>query len=143
MADLSITAANVAKVSGNVRHGTAGATITAGQAVYLDSATGTWKLAVVDGTGSPTTNTAGANGLGIALHGAASGQPITVQYDGVINPGGTVTVGVIYCCSPAAAGGIAPSADVSSVDNDYVSILGVGITASQIKLGILASGVVA
>lgn len=140
MADLSITAANVVRVSGNVRNGTAGATITAGKAVYFDSSTGTWKLAVVDGTGSPTANTSGANGLGIALNGASSGQPLTVQIDGVINPGGTVTVGTIYVCSAAAAGGIAPSADLSGVDNDLVSILGVGTSTSQITLGVLASG---
>lgn len=143
MADLTVTAANVAKVSGNVRHGTAGATITAGQVVYFDASAGTWKLAVADGIGAATAATAGSGGLGIALHGAASGQPLTVQYDGVINPGATVTVGVIYCASPATAGGIAPSADVSSLDNDYVTILGVGTTAAQITLGILASGVVA
>ena len=141
MADLSVTAANVARVSGNVRHGTAGATITAGQVVYLDTAAGTWKLAVCDGTGAATAVTSGSGGVGIALHGAASGQPLTIQYDGVINPGGTVTVGVIYVASAAAAGGIAPSADLSAVDNDYVTILGVGTTTSRITLGMLASGV--
>lgn len=112
MADLTITAANVAPYTGSygpsvLGRGTAGATITAGQAIYLDSATSTLKLADAD------SSTATAYGVGIALHAALSGQPLTYVYGGYYTPGATLTKGAFYCVS-ATAGGIAPSSDLTT-----------------------------
>lgn len=105
MVDLTITAASVAKGSNaTVENGTAGATITAGQAVYLDSATGTYKLADSNGTGTREVR-------GIALHGASSGQPLQVQRAGDITIGATMVAGTAYYLS-GTAGGIAPVADL-------------------------------
>lgn len=134
MADLTITAGNVATVSDAtiVRDRLAGATITAGQAVYLDTSANTWKLADNDNTAT----TAAASG--IALNGASSGQPLAVQTAGVINMGATVTVGTIYVLS-STAGGVCPTTDLGS--GDYVTIIGVGVTAANIKLGFSVSGV--
>jgi hypothetical protein len=109
MADLTITAASVAKSGTNTTEtGVAGATITAGQAVYLDSTTNTYKLT--------DCNLAGAKDFrGIALDGASSGQPLTVLTGGDITIGATMTAGLAYYAS-ATAGGICPYADLVSTD---------------------------
>lgn len=134
MADLTITATSVVQgASGiSVLDGILGASVTAGQSVYLDTAASTYKLA--DANASSTT----AQTAGIALNGGASGQPVKVLASGPITIGATVTVGTIYVQS-ATAGGIAPAADLAT--GHYVTILGVGISASQIQVGISKSGV--
>lgn len=106
MADLTITAASVIFVSGNKDIGVAGAAITAGQALYLDSATNTLKLAQCDGTAAE------ADCVGIALNAAGIGQTVVfAKNDAVINIGATTVKTTTYLVS-AAAGGIAPTADI-------------------------------
>lgn len=134
MADLTITAANVVSGANAVtRQGVAGATITAGQPLYQDSAD-SYAL-------KPARANAAATDLvvGIALHGAADGQPITYQSEGAINVGATLVVGTIYVLSAAAAGGIAPSGDLAS--GNYVTVLGVATAAGSLQMGINNSGV--
>jgi hypothetical protein len=88
MADLVITAANVLPGSSAViKEGTAGAAITAGQVVYADSATNTYKLADCN-----SATAAVRSPKGIALHAAASGQPIAILTSGLITIGATVAV---------------------------------------------------
>lgn len=133
MADLTITAAQVLPVSGyRSETRVAGATITAGQAVYRDSSQ-TWQLA--DGDAALT-----AAAAGIALNGASAGQPCQVQTGGTITlgAGAAPVVGETYCAS-LTAGGIAPDADI--LTGDFKTILGIGIGSDQVKLGILVSGV--
>ena len=130
MTDLSITAANVATVDGIVRHGTAGGTITAGMAVRFSSGE---LIAATD------TSAATAAVAGIALHAASDGQPLAYQETGTIDIGATVAIGKVYVVS--ASGGIAPIDDIAGTE--YVTIIGVGVTAANIKLGINASGVAA
>lgn len=134
MSDISVTAGSVLKYTGaTTENGTAGETVTAGQLVYKNSSqSNKFYKAQHDGTSSEATL------YGIALNGASDGQPLQVQTAGDVNPGGTVAVGTIYCVS-ATAGGIAPSADVST--GDYMSIFGVGTTSSKIHLHIYNSGV--
>lgn len=133
MADLTITAASVAKTAGTIQNGTAGATITAGQSLYLDSSAGTLKLLDADDTAATATF------AGIALNGGATGQPISyLAPGGTINPGATVTVGEIYVAS-GTAGGIAPEGDLAT--GDYVTIIGVGLTSSTMYLVGYSSGV--
>jgi hypothetical protein len=132
MADLTITAANVtAGALATTVTGTAGATITAGQLVYLDTSANTYKLADANAAASSVV-------AGVALHGAASGQPLTIQTSGTISIGATVAVGATYSISET-AGGIAAIADLGT--GTYISIVGVGATTSTIKLGILNSSV--
>jgi len=133
MAAISITAANVIKGSdAQTKSGIAGATITAGQSLYKEASTGQLKLADADSA------TAEVRVLeGIALHGASAGQPIQYQVAGDITIGGTVVTGTIYALGET-AGGIIPSADLSS--GEYVSIVGVAISASVIRLGIKSYG---
>lgn len=132
MADLTITAANVAAGANSTSvHGVAGATITAGQAVYLDSTTGTYKLCDANASGTASCD-------GIALNGAASGQPLKVLTEGLITIGGTVAVGTIYVVSET-AGGICPSTDLAT--GEYVSVIGVATTTGIINVHRLNSGV--
>lgn len=126
MADLSITATSVVWVSGNIdKSKNAGATITAGQAVYLDADTDTWKLC--DSDASAAVATFG----GIALHASASGQPLAVQTDGVITIGATLTQGNVYLTSDT-AGGIKPYEDVDA--DDYICVLGIAITTANLQI---------
>lgn len=133
MADVSVTAASVVpSTDTQVADGVAGATITAGQTVYLDSATSTYKLA--DANASSTT----AATVGIAMNGASAGQYLKVATTGTITPGFTVTTGEIYVQS-ATAGGIAPKADLAS--GHYPVIIGIGTSASLLKLSMFRGGV--
>lgn len=139
MADVSITAANVlAGANAKKRRGIAGATITAGQAVYEDSAdSNKFKLADCD------LSAAAAKCVGIALHGAASGQPLEiVEEDDDFTPGGTLSLSAggdtgVYVLS-GTAGGIAPMDDLAS--GDYPVILGVAKSASKMVLKIIRGG---
>lgn len=134
MSDVSITAANVIADSGaNITTGTAGATITAGQAVYRD-ANDSNKIKLADANASLTAATA----VGIALHGATAGQPISYMTSGTLTVGGTVAAGLIYVVS-ATAGGIAPSADLTT--GWYTHILGVGISTTKMTMGLQSAGV--
>jgi hypothetical protein len=110
MADLTVTAASVLWTSGTKQTGVAGATVTAGQAVYLDSSTSTLKLAQSDGTAAE------ADAVGIALHAAGSGQPLVYASQGaLINIGATTTKATTYMVATT-AGGVAPQADLVSTN---------------------------
>jgi len=76
--------------------------------------------------------------IGIALHGASSGQPIAFQTAGSITIGGTVVQGTVYLGSDG-AGGIRPAVDLNS--GDFTSVVGIATSAAAIKLGILNGGV--
>lgn len=138
MANLSITAANVIASSSAVirREYKAGATITAGQLVYLD-ANSVWQL--VDSDAAATGNA--VNDLrGIALNGAAANQPLSVctQDLGGFTVGATLTNGTTYYASTT-AGAIAN--DVPTT-NAYPTIVGVARSAALLVLNPTASGVV-
>ena len=137
MADLTVTAANVSLQDGKIGHGTAGATITAGRALYRDAADGNkLKLANADTAGTATV-------AGIALNSASSGQPVAYVTGGIYNAGATVAVGTVYVLSDAAAGGIAPVSDFATgSDGSTVSVIGVGVTSGRIDVSIHNSGAV-
>lgn len=136
MADLTITATSVVPGSNAVKEtGVALSTITAGQVVYRDPTT--LKFAPADANSATAAIRAA---YGIALNGAAAGQPVTVQTDGDITIGATLVVGVVYVLS-ATAGGIAPAADVA--DGDYVSVIGTPTSTTVLRLAIVQSGAVA
>ena len=130
MSALTITAASVAQGSNaNTSTGIAAVAITAGQVLYLNSSN---QLALADADLS----SAAAAVVGVALHGAASGQPITYQAGGDITIGATVTAGAIYVLG-ATAGAINPASDLTT--NWRTSIIGVAISASVIRLKIFNS----
>jgi hypothetical protein len=117
MADLSITAANVAQTGGEPsKKGIAADTITQGQALYKNTA-GALVRCDADVLAS-------AAFAGIALNAASSGQPVDYAPPGAtVNIGATTTKNTYYVVSTT-AGGIAPSADLAS--GDYITLLFVG-----------------
>lgn len=134
MADLSITAANVQPGAGaTIVHGTAGATVTAGQPVYADANdSNKWKPADADAS------EAAADVTGIALNNAADEQPLSIIKRGLLATGATTVKGTVYVLS-GTAGGICPAADLAS--GDWTTILGVGSDAvGGIQIHIHASG---
>ena len=134
MADITITAASVVPGgSATTIDGHAGATITAGQAVYRDPTTGRFLLADCD-----SATAAARSPIGIALNGAASGQPLEVLTRGAVTIGASITAGVAYYLSPT-AGGICPVADLSS--GDYPTIIGIAKSTTVLDVLIHESGV--
>jgi hypothetical protein len=132
MADITVTAANVVADAGaSIRSGTAGAAITAGQAVYVHT-DGTIRLARANAEAT-------ASLAGVALNDAAVGQPVSYIMRGTYTAGATVAAGTVYVLSAAAAGGIAPEADL--VNPNRVSLLGVGISATKIMVSRINTGV--
>src|SRR5262245_7735968 len=136
MPDLTITPTGVLKGSDATINAQSvfGETVTAGMVVYKKSTDGKWWKAQAD----TTPEEAGQGGLGVALNGGAVDQPAFVQTGGTITIGATVAVGLLYVVS-AAAGGIAPSADL--VTGNKVSLLGIGATATTLLLSVHVYGV--
>ena len=126
MADISVTAANVAPVSGPYADGVAAVAITAGQAVY-QLAAGTWGLAQRDGTQIE----AGLYGLGIALNTAGIGQPLKIGLAGSdVTCGGTVAVGTVYTLSATAGGWTADAA----ASTNYNSVFALGKSTTRLRM---------
>lgn len=133
MADVTVTPANVIAGAGaTTKNGTAGATVTAGQAVYLDGTDSKYKLA--DSNGAAALRSPD----GIALNGAANGQPLRVLTAGPVTIGATMTAGVAYYLSDT-PGGICPVADVGS--GEYSSLLGIATSTTVLNVDIQESGV--
>jgi len=136
MADISVTAASVlASSTALTASGVAGATITDGQTIYKDTANSN-VLKLADSNSTLLISTV----EGIALHGAASGQPVKYVYDDpTFTPGATLTVGQTYALS-STAGGIAPIADLTT--GDFPNVLFVAKSATTAVLKIVRGGVV-
>lgn len=141
MSALSVTAANVlAGANAKKKTGIAGATITAGQALYED-ASDSYKLKLADADLSA----AASNVVGIALHGASSGQPITYDYeDDDFTPGATLSLSAagdtgVYVLD-GTAGGICPFDDLAA--GDYPVILMVAKSTTKAVLKITRAGTV-
>lgn len=134
MSDLAITAANVLKGTGaQLGYGTAGAAITAGQALYIDTADSN-KLKLADADGASALRTC----VGLALNNVATGQPVTYQKAGELSLGSVLTQGKVYVLSDT-AGGIMPVEDLEA--GDYVCILGVAKSSSVLSMSIFNSGI--
>jgi len=141
--DLTITAANVVPSSSAlIKEATAGATIAAGQLVYLDTADldargiGKAKLTDCDSATALIRTCAG-----MAINSASSGQRVNyVEFDPALTIGGSQTANTILIASPT-AGGVAPAADLST--GEYLLVLGVVKTTTVIYFRApgLASGV--
>ena len=130
MAALSITAAQVLLAQGATKQVIFGATITAGQSLYFDAASGKWKLAQADGTAAE----AGADGYGIALCGGADGQQGVVALPGAkvtLGAGAAPVAGTVYGPGDA-AGSLCPPADLGASDKVLPLCIGVGSNAVKI-----------
>lgn len=132
MADLVITPASVVAGSNATRDtGTAGETIIAGKAVFLNAATSKWMLSDNNGTGTRQVK-------GIALNGASLNQPLSVLKDGDVTIGATLVPGTAYYLS-STPGGICPVADLAT-GMDSV-LIGLAKSASVLAVDIQDSGV--
>ncbi len=129
MAAISVTAANVIpSTSATIYTGTAGATITQGQPLYLDTTTSTYKLA------NALTNNPVA---GIALVGASNGQQMVLcSRDPNFTPGFTVTTGNVVLVGNV-AGQLNPYEDRAT--GWYVTSLGVMISTTRLNFYITGS----
>lgn len=132
-ADLSITAsAVVPSANAQINEATAGATITAGQLIYLDSTD-------LDTRSAPKAKLADCNSAtaavrsvaGIAINSASAGQRVSYVYKdtALVIASSGLTAGTIYGLS-ATAGGIAPSADFTT--GWYVSVVAVAKNTTTI-----------
>lgn len=134
MADIAITPANVLAGSGaSLVDGVAGATLQAGQVAYRDAAASNCKLA-----DSNAASPAARSPYGIALHGAALGQPVKLHRRGPITIGAVLVPGATYYLSDT-PGGICPAADVGS--GEYSVIVGIAKSASILDVEFHESGV--
>lgn len=136
MADISVTASAVVPTSTTViASGTAGETITAGQPVYADaSASNQLKKAA-------NTSAATASVVGIALNGASLNQPVDYAVSGDVTFNAALTAATCYVLG-SAAGGISSSADLdASINTRYGTVLGMSSSTTNLKVGIVASGV--
>lgn len=123
MANLVITAANVAPVNSNpaVAIGQAGAAMTAGQVAYRNPTDSKWYPADC----TTATKAGGSNTqLGVVLTTVAINQTATIFLPGQsIVIGATLTKGVTYVLSATANGGnICPASDL--VSTNYYTVLG-------------------
>lgn len=109
-----------------------GATIAAGNPLYLDPADGEYKLSDADLSEAA----AGATAIAITP-GVDGGLGIVATGGSIILVGTTMAVGTVYITSDT-AGGIRPVADVDS--GDWVTILGTAASATQLDLAITVTG---
>ena len=139
MADIAITAANVlGSVNARFSQQKAGVAINAGQAVYLDTASGTVKLAKANGAAPINTI------FGIAAENAAINQPILIiTSDTLLAIGGTIAAGVVVWLSAVNAGGLnaTPADDVSGGSMTRI-VLGIGMGANSILFSPITGGVI-
>lgn len=134
MADVTYTSTAVVLTSGPAPISVqVGATVTAGQPLYFDASTQRWLPA--------TANTAaGAAASAVALSGASTGQYTMAALPGsVITYGSGLTKGVVLFVSGAAAGGLAPFADL--VAGKYISVVGVPTSTTALIFNPIVSGV--
>ena len=132
MADISITAsAVVPSANAVIKHTTAGATLTAGQLIYLDTAD-------LDANGIGKAKLSDANGAaalrvvdGITVGSASAGQPIAyTNYDSALAIAASgLTTNQILILSDT-PGGICPSADLGT--GEYLSVVAVVKSATTI-----------
>jgi hypothetical protein len=133
--DLAITASQViAGRDAEYFQGTAGATLVAGQAVYLENLSQQLKLSASD-AGSAVK----AVVKGITLHGASDGQPCRIITSGTLDVGAAAApaVGMEYVASDT-PGGICERDEIQV--GWYTTIIGVGGENHTLLLSIFPSG---
>jgi len=130
MAAISVTATGVIPGSNaQLAQARAAATITAGQAVYLDA---TGKLNLAANNAALT-----AAAVGIALNGGAVNQVVDYVMKGQYTAGATLVQGQPYYVGTA--GGIIPVDDIAG--GEYMTLLGHALSTTVIDVTIKATGV--
>lgn len=138
MPDYTVTAASVlSSIGASSKTGVAGATITAGQYLYVDTANDN-VLKLADANGNALQRVV----AGVALHGSASGQPIKyTSVDPDFTPGfTTAATGDIVILASDNAGAAAPASDATS--GDYVTVVGVMSSSTKMNLKSTPAGAI-
>ncbi len=131
MAAISVTAASVAPGTDcSIVNGTAGATITAGMPLYVDTANSN-VLKPCDADASDLASTV----AGISLHAALTGQPIAYANAGRVTFNAVLVAGKAYVAGGTVAGDINPIADLTT--NWRTSLLGIAYSTTSLRLQIL------
>ena len=135
MADVSVISSSVAPLNASttIVRGTAGAAVSAGQAVFADP-TANYLIKPAQANSQTPAN----NVVGIAVDTAAAGQPIAYASAGDIQFNAAFTQAGVYMLSAANPGGIAPTSDL--VTGNYATLLGIAISPSVLRLGITLTG---
>lgn len=130
MPAITITPANVQPTATTqMRTVTLGSAVTAGQAVYKDAATQTYKLADADSAASALVE-------GITLGAGDIGQKCVIATGGDIDIGATLAVGEPYFLHTT-AGGIGVRSELLA--GDFPSFIGHATAADNLKLAIANS----
>jgi hypothetical protein len=134
MATLTLPTTVIPGAGAKSFEGNANVVIAQGQAVYRDTATRQYKLAQ-----SNAAATAVFAGIAMNSSGAAGG-PVDIQNDGIIGGcSGLPAIGEILVLSDTVAGDLMPETDLTT--GDYVSVVAVVISATQIQLCVLNTGI--
>lgn len=139
MADVTVTAASVvpgdyAVIEMAYKYGDTTAA-TAGQPVYLDDTTMTWKRADANDTLAISGGVSGR--VGFILNGTANGQPANVLVEGDLVTNAVLTAGEVYVLS-STVGRFAPVADLTA--GMYAVVLGIGLTTTRMRVKPIVSG---
>lgn len=137
MAAISITASAVAPVMTSnpvINFGTAGATITQNQPLYLDATTNTLKLA--DGN-----DAAAYQVVGVSLNAASSGQIVSFMRSGILTMGSTQLAGNDLWLYSTAGTMTVTAADL--VSGFYNVHLGTYLTTTTALINITIGGLIA
>lgn len=134
MASVALSSSLVAGPESILRVGVADVAIAAGQVVYINT---NGRLRLADADASPAT----AEAVGIALNGAAAGQPVTYLVEGSLTGLATMKVGQHYLLSNTP--GSVSEAAVADITEDvtFVTFIGIATSTTTMKIKILASGV--
>lgn len=137
MGDYAVTATSVVPTATTTQtFGTAGATITAGQPVYIDTGDSN-KIKPAANTSALTATVAG-----VALANAASGQPVFYATGGDVTFNSIFTAAVVVVLG-SAAGGLSASADLdASSGTRYGAVVGIATSATNLKIRPVNSGVI-
>jgi len=141
MSDYSLTASHIKLLNrGNTGDGIAGATVTAGQVLYEDTADAD-KLKLADANSATATVRAVK---GIALHGASAGQPLRYAKTGArvrLTTGSAVGAQGATVILSTNAGNMAPHSDDAT--GTYKTVIGtLDSTGKILTVAIVTSGVI-
>lgn len=132
--DLSITTANFAAGNNAIKQiGKAGAAISIGQLVYFDSTAASWKLADANASAA----TAFVGGIAATASSASGQDIIVITEDNDLTLGATLSTSAPVYVVSATAGGVAPSADISTGWYASVVLISKSTTKCVFKAGAL------
>jgi len=137
MASLSLNAATVVADADGLKtvDGIAGGTITQGMFCWLNP-NGQWVAYDADNVHNSTDQ------FGIALCASSLNQSVRLMQGGTYVVGATVAAGAVYVAGITTAGDIVLVSDAAApTTGDYLVIIGVGISTTKMRVGIVASGV--